>query len=130
MLTPTSEPARPAVLPIAPDGIGLSSGADAVAGINSQKNEEAFEALLKWQAPPKSIESVFNQTAPFDNHSSTANEASTLAVAFDTQPLAEHSSSGFYAAHSAANLLDSLWVEGESLLSAVATNTLFALWGR
>jgi sugar lactone lactonase YvrE len=129
LLTPTSEPALPTAPAVVPNGIASSSGADA-GGISSQKNGEASADLLAWQASSKSAEPVFDSTVSFDNRFHGANEASTLAVAFDIAPAAEEGGDVIHATQIAANLLDSLWVDGENLLSTLATDTLFALWGR
>jgi DNA-binding beta-propeller fold protein YncE len=130
LLTPTSAPALPAVPTVAPDGIAASSGADVGGRVSSQTNGEAIEALLVWHSQSKPAELVFDQTTPFANLLAAVSGASTLEAAFDTRAAAEEPSDVIHAAHSAANLLDSLWVESETSVLAAATDTLFALWGR
>jgi hypothetical protein len=124
-----SEPA-PLSAPIVAHAIRSSSGEDAVGAVSSQPNGAAIEALLVWQAPPKSAETVIDHTVPIDNLFAAANKSATLEVTFDTPPTVEDGSDVIRAAHSATNLLDSLWGEGEDLLSAVATEALFATWSR
>jgi hypothetical protein len=124
-----SEPTVP-LAPTATSGIGSSSEGDTVGALSSQPNGAAIEALLTWQSPTKSAEPGFGDSVPFDNLFSAANGASMLEAAVDTSPMADESNDVIHAAHSATNLLDSLWGEGADLLSAVATETLFALWSR
>jgi hypothetical protein len=124
-----SEPALSIVPTFAPDGVGSSSGLDAFGAVSSQPNGEAIEVMLVCQAPPKSAGPEFGHSVPSDNLFSTTNGASMLEAAIDTSPLADESNDVIHGAHCATSLLDSFWGEGEDLLSAVAADTLLALWG-